>query len=353
MRQAWTLTPRRLADLVTAVRFDRYPENDMIGRCQIAIVLALFLSLCGVSAGQPIRGVTSSKGPAIEIDGLQLAPELASVLRAAAHRADWQKAEALLAEQSSLQPDSAALLTALGSVLFHNGRYLQSAIAYNQADQIEPLDELSRFTLANAYIAMDRRHWARPELEKLAAMYPVNAVYPYWLAGVDYFYQWYGQAIAKLRTSIELDPDFAPAYDRLGQCFEGAGRADEAIAAYEKAVALNKGQGRRSPWAAWHLGSLLRDLDRLSDAERALREALRDARDLPQVHYDFGVVLRKQGKLQEAREVLLRAAELDPADPQPHYALAEVYRRSGDKEKALAELEEFRRLKGQSGTKAR
>ena len=90
----------------------------------------------------------------------------------------------------------------------------------------------------------------------------------------------------------------------------------------------------------------MHDLGRLSDAERALREALRDARDLPQVHYDFGVVLRKQGKLKEAREVLLRAAELDPADPQPHYALAEVYRRSGDKEKVLAALEEFRRLSG-------
>ena len=112
---------------------------------------------------------------------------------------------------------------------------------------IAPLDELSRFTLATAYIAINRRHWARPELEKLAAMNPENAVYPYWLAGVSYFYQWYDEAIAKLRTSIDLDPDFAPAYDRLGQCLEGAGNTDEALAAYEKAVALNKTQGNGSP----------------------------------------------------------------------------------------------------------
>ena len=250
------------------------------------------------------------------------------------------------AEQSSPRPDSAAPLTALGAVLFHNERYLQSAIAYNQAERIAPLGELSRFTLATAYIAMDRRHWARPELEKLAAMNPRNAVYPYWLAGVDYFYQWFDDAIAKLRTSIELDPDFAPAYDRLGQCLEGAGNPDEALAAYEKAIMLNKTQGNGSPWAAWHLGSLLHDLGRLSDAEDALREALQNARDSPRVYYDLGVVLRKQGKLKEAREVLLRAAELDPADPKPHYALAEVYRRSGDKRKALAELEEFQGLSG-------
>ena len=122
---------------------------------------------------------------------------------------------------------------------------------------------------------------------------------------MDYFYQWYGEAIAKLRTSIELDPDFAQAYDRLGQCFEGAGKTDEALAAYEKAVALNKAQSGGSHWAAWHMGSLLHDMGRLNDAERTLREALQNARDLPQVHYDFGVVLRKQGKLKEAREVLL------------------------------------------------
>ena len=315
----------------------------MWSRFPIAVVLGLTL-WGGMSAGQTRQSDTPPAGPAIDAARLGLTPAARSRLRQAVNRGDWRQVESLLIEQAETQPESAELPAALGAVHFHNGRYLQSAIAYNKARRIKPLDELDQFTLATAYIALGRRHWARPELRKLAAMNRQSPVYPYWLAGIYYYYQWFGDAIAELRKAIELDPGFAPAYDRLGQCLEGMGKLGEALPAYEKAVALNKEQGNGSPWADWHLGSLLHDLGRLGDAELTLRDALTKAPELPQVHYDLGVVLRKRGKLDAAQAILLRASELDPSDPKPHYALAEVHRRLGNKEKTLEELQKFREL---------
>ena len=100
---------------------------------------------------------------------------------------------------------------------------MQSAIAYNQAERIEPLDELSRFTLATAYIAMDRRHWAPSGTREAGGDVSRERGLPLLACRVDYFYQWYGEAIAKLRTSIELDPDFAPAYDRWDSALRAPG----------------------------------------------------------------------------------------------------------------------------------
>ena len=228
---------------------------------------------------------------------------------------------------------------------FENGRFLESAIAYKKADLVTPLDNRSRFTLVTAFIALERGHWARPELEKLIAADPVNPVYPYWLAGVYYSHNWFDEAVVELNKSLALDPDYAAAYDRLGLCLEGLGKDAEALQQYEKAIRLSEGSGESIHWPAYHLGSLLHDLGSLNKAEKALRRALRTAPAMAEAHYELGVVFQKQGKNHDAVKHLRRAAELNPTDPQPHYALAQVYRRMGDKEKAMEEIRRFRELK--------
>ncbi|MCP5109313.1 MAG: tetratricopeptide repeat protein, partial [bacterium] len=149
-------------------------------------------------------------------------------------------------------PDSAELKTQ-GAALFEESRYLESAIAYKRADRITPLDNRSRFTLVAAFMALERGHWARPELERLIASEPLNPVYPYWLAGVYYSYNWFDEAVAELNKSLALDPAFAAAYDRLGLCLEGLGKDAEALKEYETAIRLNIESGQSVHWPAYHL----------------------------------------------------------------------------------------------------
>jgi tetratricopeptide (TPR) repeat protein len=193
---------------------------------------------------------------------------------------------------------------------------------------------------------LGREHWARPELERLAAEHPDNAMYPHWLARVYYAYQWFDQAIRQLEKALELAPRFAPAHDRLGLCLEGLGRTEEALEAYQKAVRIERADGSRSAWTLYHMGSLLHDLGDLPKAEDALAEALQLDGGLADAHYELGLVLHKQQKDERAIKTLQNAVELDPANPQPHYALSQVYRKLKDKENALQQIRLFRELAG-------
>ncbi|HEY7179960.1 MAG TPA: tetratricopeptide repeat protein [Blastocatellia bacterium] len=261
---------------------------------------------------------------------------------------DYKRAETILVKEAEGDPKSsraAKLLTKAGGIFFLDGQYLNAAIAYKKADTIAPLDERGRFTMAMSYVKLDRRDWAKPELEKLSSLDPKNALYLYWLARLDYDAQRYNAAIAGFQKVIELDPRMMRAYDNLGLCYDYLGKYDDAIASYGRAVELNREQARPSPWPHVNMAISLMAVNRLTEAENHLRMAIAYDARLPQAHYQLGQALEKQGKYEDATESLKRAAALDPAYPEPHYALGRIYQRQGKTEEAKKSVERFRQLK--------
>ena len=214
-----------------------------------------------------------------------------------------------------------------------------------KAEAVAPLDDQNRFTLAMAYVKLDRRDWARPELEKLSQKNTDKPLYLYWLARLDYDAQQYPAAIQKLERVIIIDPHYMKAYDNLGLCYEAAGRLDDAVATYQRAVDLNRQGKAVSPWPPLNLGTLLVKLERFDDAEKYLRDALLADPKFAQAHYVFGLLLEKRGRDEDAIRELEQAAALDARYAQPHYALGRIYRRAGNTTKAVAELNQFEKLK--------
>ncbi|MGO8793144.1 MAG: tetratricopeptide repeat protein [Terriglobia bacterium] len=243
-------------------------------------------------------------------------------------------AEEILLGDIDRSPKSQPLFTLLAEILFLDGKYLECAIALKKAEAIAPLDDRSRFTLAMAYIALEKRDWARPELEKLAAADPRNALYPYWLSRLDYNDMRLESAAAHAQKAIVLDPRSVKAYDNLGLCNEALGKNDEAIGAYRQAIRLNREQLSRSPWPSMNLGALLLKLGRFDEAGTSLRESLNEDPRFPKAHFQLGLLLEKQAKLKEAAQELKQAVDLDPTFAEPCYALGRVYSRMGDEKSA-------------------
>ena len=240
---------------------------------------------------------------------------------------------------------AAKALVLAGGIFFLNGEYLNSAIAWKRAQSITPLDDRSRFTLAMAYIKLNRRDWARPELEKLAAAQPRNALYLYWLARLDYDAQNYHAAIARLHQVVELDPRMVRGYDTLGLCYDYLGQFDEAVQDYHRAIELNRLQPKPSPWPHVDLAVSLIAANQLTEAEKNLHQALTYDERLPQAHYQLGRLLEMRSELQAAVAELNQAVTLDPAYPEPHLLLGRIYHRLEQTEKAKAEIASFQRLK--------
>jgi len=317
----------------------------------MALVLTLLLAApqsppaqAPVPPADPPPLVIDGAGDAISVPGVATAGR--TDVEAALRAGDLAKAEDLLVREAEAKPSPEALKL-LATVFLRDGRPLNAAIALKKAEKIERLDEGSRFTLAMAYVAMGKRAWARPELETLGAEVPLKALYPYWLARLDYDDNQYAAAVAKLEKAIALDAGFSRAYDNLGLCLEALGRFDEAKSAWERAIALNAERRTFSPWPPLNLGLLLTRLDRLDEAETRFREAVRIDASFAAAHYQLGVVLEKKGKTGEARDELEAAARLDAGSPETQYALARLYRRTGDTAKADAALRRFEELKKQ------
>ena len=280
-------------------------------------------------------------------DGL-LAPagvvEKGSELDRALGARNWERAEQLLIHQIEAAPKSIELLKLLARVFLADRRPLNAAIAIKKAEAIAPLDNETRYELAVAYMSMNRGDWARPELERLEKANQGNPLYQYWLGRVDYDSGQYASAAKRFEGIVEADDTFMKAFDNLGLCYEALNQPEQAIAAYRKAIALNRTSKAPSFWPPLNLGILLRTRGEVTEAEKLLREAVKSDASAAKAQYQLGALLEQQDHLDEAVAALKHAAASDPAYAEPHYALARIYRRQGKIEAATQSLATFRRL---------
>jgi tetratricopeptide (TPR) repeat protein len=149
------------------------------------------------------------------------------------------------------------------------------------------------------------------------------------------------EALAALRTALELNPDYAQAHDGLGKALAEMGRLDEAIAAYRRAIELKPALAE----AHCNLGVALGHKGRLDEAVAAYRQAIRHKPGLIQAHFNLGIDLTASGRLDEAIAAYRQVIRLKPDYPMPHYDLGLALWMKGRLDEAIAEYRRAIELK--------
>lgn len=119
-------------------------------------------------------------------------------------------------------------------------------------------------------------------------------------------------------ASNEKDPNLQLIMARLGDAYDAAGRADDAIAAYKRAIELK-------PSFAYYnnLGGIYGRANKIDDATAAYQKAAEiDPANAAQAWLNYGITLSNAGKYKEAIEPLKKATELDPKSAKAWYLLA-------------------------------
>lgn len=177
------------------------------------------------------------------------------------------------------------------------------------------------------------------------------------------------QAIACYRKAIELKPEYADAHGNLGVALRSLGRLEEARACYERALACNPGssathgnlavvlsaQGKvedaiahcrqaialDAANAAAHstLGSAMAAQGRIEEARACFEKAVELQPGLAELQLNLGRALRMLGRLDEALAAARRAIELDPAVARSHCELAVALGELGMIDEAMAALD--------------
>jgi Tfp pilus assembly protein PilF len=121
------------------------------------------------------------------------------------------------------------------------------------------------------------------------------------------------EALDELKRAVDLDGTYGSALHNLGVAYATTGKWDEAIRAYNKALSLPTYGNLEGTYN--NLGWAYYNLDRLQEAEEALRLALKLDPKMVAASYHLGLVLLKAERRDEAKAEFRRARELAPDTP--------------------------------------
>lgn len=136
----------------------------------------------------------------------------------------------------------------------------------------------------------------------------------------------YDEAVEVIEHLLEIDPDFLPAYIKLGDLFFQRGDLKSAKLCYEKSSDFSS---ETFTPARIRLGVLYHTEQRFEEARKVLEEALERAPESLEGHYNLAFSLYRLGKPFKAIHHLRRAVEIAPQIFGPKNELFLIYKNLG------------------------
>lgn len=276
----------------------------------------------------------------------------ASVERAPAAAQSWTRAaEALLLSDepqdydaaiehairgTRLAPNSASAFRVLGRAYSRSDMPTDSIRAYEEVVARETEDGYSRRLLIRAALDGEEYAIARRHAQVLLRLEPDRAE-SHFLAGlVESRAGSYAKARGHYLEAIRKSKSpYAEAWYNLGRLARRRGSADEAVAAYQKAL-----EGRPNYVAAWNnLGLVYLDESRHAEAESSFRKAIEIDGAYVGAWTNLGDGYSKQQRYSDAIDAYERALALDPKRVANRLRLAVALRRAGRSSEAIRAYE--------------
>jgi tetratricopeptide (TPR) repeat protein len=174
-----------------------------------------------------------------------------------------------LAERAvALDPDLSMGHAALANELFYfRWDFAGAERTFRKALELDPSNAFARQRLAMLLAAMSRTREAVTLGNEAVSLEPALPLRSTSL-GILYYYQRdYVRAAAAMQHAIDLQPGFASGHFGLGRVYLAADRVDDAIAAFERAVSID-----RSPTFLIELVLAYTTAGRVDDAARIMAE---------------------------------------------------------------------------------
>lgn len=190
-----------------------------------------------------------------------------------------------------------------GNALYAQGEYEQAVASLRQAIELNPRDAQARYALGLSLWALDRRDAAVAEIQRAFEAPEVKA-----RALQDPAFQPI-RGVLDARAGQESGRS-AEEKAFIDQGLQAARRGDfaAAVAAYDKALAINPDNARILNWK----GYALFRAQAYDEAIASLGRAIAIAPGVAEAHYNLALALWKTGRRDEARKALARAYQADP-----------------------------------------
>ncbi|HUE37120.1 MAG TPA: tetratricopeptide repeat protein, partial [Candidatus Acidoferrum sp.] len=150
----------------------------------------------------------------------------------------------------------------------------------------------------------------------------------------------YDEALASYDKAIALKPDYANAHFNRGSALKQLNHFEEALASYDKAIALNPGHAE----AHNNRGALLQQMRRYDEAIASYDKAIAAKPDHAAAYNNRGTTLLSKGDMPEAEKMFRKALELKPDFPDPLHSLVNMRRYRNAEDASSADVKDIRAL---------
>ena len=166
----------------------------------------------------------------------------------------------------------------------------------------------------------------------------------------DAFYQQgrMNEAIAQFQKTLAIDPNNPEANYDLGNAFFQQGRMDEAIAQFQKTLAINSSDmDVHYNYADVHnnLGNVFLRQGRMDEAVAQFQKALAINPKDANTHYNLGNAFRQQGGVNEAIAHFQMALAIKPQFAEAHYNLGNAFLQQGHVDEAITHFQKALTIK--------
>ncbi|MDP2600163.1 MAG: tetratricopeptide repeat protein [Deltaproteobacteria bacterium] len=149
------------------------------------------------------------------------------------------------------------------------------------------------------------------------------------------------EALAAYDKAIAIDPNYAYAHNNRGNVLEKLGRDQEALASFDKALAIDLNEA----FAHYNRGVVLCKLGRYEEALASFDKVIAIDPNYADAHYNRGAVLKKLGRDEEALASYDRAIAIDPNHAFAHNNRVRVLFKLGRYKEALKAFARASQLK--------
>lgn len=167
----------------------------------------------------------------------------------------------------------------------------------------------------------------------------------YYLGRTRYSETKYASAIEAFEHCLKLDPENVVAEYNVGLSYEGLNQSDEAIQAYQNAIAWESQHQLKSPAPFVALARLYLHQNQPEKAVPYLLQAVTAFPQLSLPHEELGKAYSVLHRLPEAQEQLEKAVQLSPQNASLRCLLGQVYQQEKMAAKAQTEFERCTELR--------
>jgi len=260
----------------------------------------------------------------------------------------FQDVEAPLSQYVTAHPTSARAWYALGYSQFAQQKIGESIKSLAKSLELDVTNADAHKILGRSLMMIGRFDVAQVEFEQGIRYNPDSAELHYNLGKLYSIQDNWEPARKAFETALQIEPMYAEALDALGLAMEALGHDDEAVANYQKAIAINE---ERHGTFASPLVNMSAFFNRTGDPDKALEYARRAIALDPKSDRALFKKARadeRQGRLNDAVGTLNQAIAINPRASSYYYVLAGVYRNLGWMDESKKALDSFKRLERES-----